>query len=78
MSTSEGLSAGRSGDSQNRQLCLVVNGNVTGHLTHNAILENTGKCAHFPLDRPTIGLQAQSPMKAHLALNQQLIKLVQS
>jgi hypothetical protein len=35
MSTSEGLSTGRSGDSRSHQLCLVVDGNVAYHLTHN-------------------------------------------
>jgi hypothetical protein len=36
MSTSEGLSTGRFGDSQSHQWRLVVNGDVAYHLTHNA------------------------------------------
>jgi hypothetical protein len=36
MSTSEGLSTGRSGDSRSHQWRLVVDGNVAYHLTHNA------------------------------------------
>jgi hypothetical protein len=36
MSTSEGLSNGRSGDSWSHQWRLVVDGNVAYHLTHNA------------------------------------------
>jgi hypothetical protein len=36
MSTSEGLSTGRSGDSRSHQWCLLVDGNVAYHLTHNA------------------------------------------
>jgi hypothetical protein len=35
MSTSEGLSTGRSGDSRSHQWRLVVYGNVAYHLTHN-------------------------------------------
>jgi hypothetical protein len=35
MSTSEGLSTGRSGDSRSHQWCLVVDGNVAYHLAHN-------------------------------------------
>jgi hypothetical protein len=71
MSTSEGLSTGRSGDSRNHQWRLVVDGNVAYHLTHNAgkSWKNPGKGAStriwtlvgsVPLDCPTIGLQAQS------------------
>jgi hypothetical protein len=36
MGTSEGLSTGRSGDSQSHHWCLVIEGNVAYHLTHNA------------------------------------------
>jgi hypothetical protein len=36
MSTSEGPNTGRSGDSRSHQWHLVVDGNVTYHLTHNA------------------------------------------
>jgi hypothetical protein len=36
MSTSEGLSTDRSGDSRSHQWRLVVDGNVAYHLTHNA------------------------------------------
>jgi hypothetical protein len=36
MSTSEGLSTGRSKDSQSHHWHLIVNGNVTYHLMHNA------------------------------------------
>jgi hypothetical protein len=36
MSTSEGLSTGRSGDSRSHQWRLIVDGNVAYHLTHNA------------------------------------------
>jgi hypothetical protein len=36
MSTSEGLSTGRSGDSRNHHWRLVIYGNVAYHLTHNA------------------------------------------
>jgi hypothetical protein len=36
VSTSEGLSTGRSGDSRSHQWRLVVDGNVAYHLTHNA------------------------------------------
>jgi hypothetical protein len=35
MSTSEGLSTGRSGDSRSHHRCLVIDGNVAYHLTHN-------------------------------------------
>jgi hypothetical protein len=35
MSTSEGLSTGRSGDSRSHQWHLVIDGNVAYHLTHN-------------------------------------------
>jgi hypothetical protein len=35
MCTSEGLSTGRSGDSQSHHWRLVVDGNVAYHLTHN-------------------------------------------
>jgi hypothetical protein len=35
MSTFEGLSTGRSGDSRSHQWRLVVDGNVAYHLTHN-------------------------------------------
>jgi hypothetical protein len=70
MSTSEGSSTGRSGDSRSHQWRLVVDGNVAYYLTHNAGKpENFMKrCEHqdltlvgsVPLDRHTIGLQAQS------------------
>jgi hypothetical protein len=36
ISTSEGLSTGRSGDSRSHQWRLAVDGNVAYHLTHNA------------------------------------------
>jgi hypothetical protein len=36
MSTSEGLSTSRSGDSRSHQWRLVIDGNVACHLTHNA------------------------------------------
>jgi hypothetical protein len=36
ISTSEGLSSGRSGDSRRHLWRLVVDGNVAYHLTHNA------------------------------------------
>jgi hypothetical protein len=36
MSTSEGLSTGRSGDSRSHHWRLVVDKNVAYHLTHNA------------------------------------------
>jgi hypothetical protein len=36
MSTSEGLSTGRSGDSRSHHWRLVVDGNAAYHLTHNA------------------------------------------
>jgi hypothetical protein len=36
MSTSEGLSTGRSGDSRSHHWRLVVDRNVVYHLTHNA------------------------------------------
>jgi hypothetical protein len=47
MSTSEGLSTGRSGDSRSHQWRLVVDGNVAYHLTYNAgkswkVQENVG------------------------------------
>jgi hypothetical protein len=35
MSTSEGLSAGRSEDSRSHHWRLIVDGNVAYHLTHN-------------------------------------------
>jgi hypothetical protein len=71
MSTSEGLSTSRSGDSWSHQCRLVVDGNVAYHLTHNAgkswkIQENVRAqgfeppVGSVPLDRPTIRLQAQS------------------
>jgi hypothetical protein len=37
MSTSEGLSTGRFGDSRNHHWRLVVDGNVAYHLMHNAV-----------------------------------------
>jgi hypothetical protein len=36
MSTSEGLSTRRSGDSRSHQCRIVVDGNVAYHLTHTA------------------------------------------
>jgi hypothetical protein len=46
MCTSEGLSTGRSGDSQSHHWRLVVDGNVAYHLTHNIGKSeiNPGKC----------------------------------
>jgi hypothetical protein len=68
MSTSEGLSTSRSGDSRSHQWRLVVDRNVAYHLTHNAgkswKIQKNIRAPEFEgnvsLDRPTIGLQTQS------------------
>jgi hypothetical protein len=54
MSTSEGPSTGRSGDSRSHQWRLVVDGSVAYNLTHTPvkILENTGKKVRAPRFEP--------------------------
>jgi hypothetical protein len=71
-STFEGQSTDRSGDSRSHHWRLVVDRNVAYHLAYNAEKsrnKSRKRCEHqdlnpsgsVPLDRPTIGLQAQSP-----------------
>jgi hypothetical protein len=68
LSNSEGLSTCRSGDSRSHHWRLVVNGNITYHLMHNAYkswkiqekVRARTRVGSVPLDRSTIGLQAQS------------------
>jgi hypothetical protein len=53
MSTFEGLSTGRSGDSRSHHWRLIVNGNVAYHLTHNpgkSQNKSRKKCEHQDLN----------------------------
>jgi hypothetical protein len=78
MSTSEGPSTDRSGDSRSHHWRLVIDRNVAYHLTHNvgkSRNKSRKRCEHQNLNpdgkcptRPsTIGLQAQSTFFFYLA-----------